>query len=312
LVDDLVAETVVLLGRSLPANIVIKLEPPETPCLVNVDPGQMENTLVNLAINARDAMPNGGRLYFSIRSRSLEDGDPIYDECPPPGDYVEFRVRDTGHGFGEEAKNRAFEPFYTTKSGGAGSGLGLSMVYGFVKQSGGYICLANAPEQGAEVCILLARVRDTTSAVAQPNQERPREQDTDNAWQGRLALLVEDDADVRQVLRNDLMKLGFVVLEAASGQEARPLLENVEDLYVMVSDVIMPGEIDGLELARMATQLDRRVRVVLMTGFTDHQAIGAMEMRNIPCHLLRKPFGREDLREAIKDSESEQDVSISN
>ena len=291
-IDGLVAETILLLGRSLPEHILIKQENAQQNCISDIDPGQLENALVNLAFNARDAMPRGGRLTFRVSVCDAPCGGQ-FDETPPPGNYVRIDVLDTGSGFTRDALQSAFEPFFTTKGGEAGSGLGLSMVYGFVKQSGGFILLDNRDPVGACISILLPQTQlnelpDTSDAAPQAVPQQ--------AWSNRLVLLVEDDQDVRKVVRRDLITLGFAVIEASSADEALPLLESIDELYLVVSDIITPGRHNGRDLAGYATQHKIGLPVLMISGFTEEsvtdQVTGSVG-------FLRKPFDREQLKAAI-------------
>lgn len=287
----LVEEGIELLKGGLPNNIEIEFDPANVECRAYVDASQLENVLFNLSLNARDAMPKGGTLRVKLRERWVQV--PLdYDEAVVPGDYLEIRVSDTGEGFSEEGLSRAFEPFFTTK-GGAGSGLGLSMVYGFVKQSHGYIRLDSVPGQGAEVRLLLPAV--PADYVADGGMESHIQLQGDG--EGRLVLLVEDDSDVRDVIREQLSGMGYAVVEAADGDEAQLLIESLPDLYALVSDVIMPGQIDGFELAALINRERPKARVVLITGYSFEQQVrGSTGARY---ELLRKPFAPEALKRAL-------------
>ena len=210
-----------------------------------------------------------------------------YDEAVAPGAYAEVRVEDTGSGFAADALPRAFEPFFTTKD--HGSGLGLSMVYGFVKQSGGYIRLDSEPGAGSRVLLLLPRTdepedRRTAQPLAPGAAIQP----------GELALLVEDDADVRQVVRDHLMGLGYAVLEAASAAEALELMDAVEGIALVLSDVVMPGPLNGVELARRVRDGHPAIQVVLMSGLPVDKAAES----GVP--VLQKPFSRQVLIETLR------------
>ncbi len=290
-IDDLVADTIVLLGRSLPGHILIKLETGDQPCFANVDAGQLENALVNLAFNARDSMPKGGRLTFKVSLTSDTQQEP-FDEPPDSADYVRIDVLDSGGGFTDKALHKAFEPFFTTKGGQAGSGLGLSMVYGFVKQSGGFIRLSNLESGGAQVSILLPQTHAPQSIEA---TIEPQEQ-LHQSWDSRLVLLVEDDSDVRKVVRRDLVSFGFSVLEASSADEAIPLVEHIDDLFMLVSDIITPGEISGTELAKLAVEQHPDLPVLLISGFTEESITQHLAGK---VHFLRKPFDKQQLKSAL-------------
>ena len=286
-VCTLVREMAVLLSRSLPATIALATPGPEETVWAVADPMQLENALVNLALNSRDAMPAGGTLAISVRPCAAPAAE--FDEPLTAGRYVEIQLRDTGNGFAPGAAARAFEPFFTTKA--LGSGLGLSMVYGFVKQSGGYIRIDSAPGRGTAITLLL------------PEAETPAAEDTPgalpdgalpSAWRGMLALVVEDDDDVRLVLRQQLMDFGLSVIEAASGEEAMELADQIDDLRLVVSDIVMPG-ISGLTLARHLRATRPDVQVILVSGFSteDHGEDEGLV-------ILGKPWEKNDLAAAIR------------
>jgi len=286
-VCGLVREMAVLLRRSLPATIAIGTPPAHTTAWAVADPTQLENALVNLALNGRDAMPEGGTLTVSVRLRDAAGGED-FDEPPAAGRYVEVQVRDSGCGFAPGAAARAFEPFFTTKA--LGSGLGLSMVYGFVKQSGGYIRIDSAPGAGTAITLLLPEAEapedmapaDTGAHGAPPS-----------AWRGMLALVVEDDADVRLVMRQQLVDLGLSVIEAASGDEAMELAGQIDDLRLVVTDIVMPG-VSGLALARHLRATRPEVRVVLVSGFSTEELDKGEGLV-----ILGKPWEKRELAEAI-------------
>lgn len=284
----LTRETAVLLRRSLPANIAVITPDHTAGCAWTVaDPTQLENALVNLSLNARDAMPGGGELEISVGLRERNFGRD-FDEPPIPRRYVEITVRDDGCGFAPGATARAFEPFYTTKS--FGSGLGLSMVYGFVKQSGGYIRIESEPGLGTMITLLLPEGAPPQPKAAEPaitlQPAAPR-------WDGRLALVAEDDADVRRVMRDQLMDMGFSVLEAGDGDEALALAEQLDDLALVVSDIVMPG-VSGLTLARRLKTERPDVRVILFSGFSIEEIDDAEGLV-----ILGKPWEKSQLAAAI-------------
>jgi two-component system, cell cycle sensor histidine kinase and response regulator CckA len=292
-VGALVGETALLLQRSLPQSIVVTTQiDPAQPCRAFVDQNQLVNALVNLGLNARDAMPDGGRLTLSARARAAAEGE-IFDEPTQAGSYAEIRIADDGCGFSPGALRRAFEPFFTTKT--QGSGLGLSMVYGFVKQSGGYIRIDSRP--GETVAVLLLPSPNFPASepqgaaadlgmIAAPART-PR-------WSGQLVLLVEDDDDVRDAMRGQLQDLGFSVVEACSGDEAADILGALDDLVLVVSDVAMPGRLNGLGLAELVEKTRPKVGVVLVSGFTETASGGRS--------VLRKPWDKTDLVDAIRHS----------
>ncbi|WP_136679624.1 cache domain-containing protein [Neptunomonas sp. XY-337] len=288
----LIEETIQLLHSSLPDNIALEFSQTSLDALPFVDPGRLEDALVNLAFNAKDAMPEGGKIHFSVANRDIDDA-PLYDEVVAPGRYVEITVTDTGNGFSETALHQAFEPFFTTKSGGSGSGLGLSMVYGFIKQSRGYIRIENHADQGS--CIHLLLPAQTVEAL----DPVPRDLHTEieNSYQGKLVLLVEDNPDVRKLVRQQLLDMGFDVIDAGSADEAVNLIPLLPELYAMVSDVMLPGERNGIELAQWLKAHNPSSHIILISGYSYQHSKGNLDPDFI---LLEKPFDSTDLRRAFE------------
>lgn len=299
-VASLIAGVAQLLSRSLPGNITLHCADAHDggyPALA--DPHRLEDAIVNMAINARDAMPDGGVLTLATAFRTLKHV-PKVDDALPPGDYVRITVSDTGTGMDADTLAHAFEPFFTTKPFGRGSGLGLSMVYGFVKQSGGAITLTSQPGRGTSVEILLPRARGVPVRLAEPAAaEAPAPQGG-----GELVLLAEDDEDVRRIVRRQLVELGYGVLEARDGAEASTLLGVVEDIRILVSDIVMPGGVDGRALAESARRLRPDLRVVLISGYSGPGDAAQREPGGVP--ILRKPFGLADLAAALVTGREEQ------
>ncbi|MEH6652211.1 MAG: cache domain-containing protein [Motiliproteus sp.] len=290
-VSALISDSLSLLEGSLPSNIKIVFKSSEqSPTFAYVDQSQLENALFNLALNARDAMPKGGELTFEVGQCQVTEAVQ-YDEEVAPGDYLQVSVSDTGKGFGSDCLSRAFEPFFTTKTGSS-SGLGLSMVYGFVKQSQGYIRIQSEPDEGACIDLLLP----TSDAEQSEHFLRlPADSDLNVSAAGKLVLLVEDNEDVRAVIVEQLITMGFAVIEAADGVEAMGLIDSLPDLYALVSDVMMPGGIDGYELAESVREIRPDTRIVLITGyaFDQHEQSAQRYL------VLRKPFRPEALQQAL-------------
>jgi len=290
-VPALIAGAAQLLRRSLPSHILLACaaEPGGWPALV--DPAQLENAIVNLVLNARDAMPTGGDLAIrtSYRRTDREDGE------LPAGDYVEVSVTDVGTGIAPEIRARVLEPFFTTKPFGAGSGLGLSMVHGFVRQSGGDLRIESEVGRGTVVTLRLPRAEGMAAPELPPYEPVPARD-----GRGQLTLLVDDHDDVRQALRRHLVELGYQVLEARDGDDARSLLSSVPDISILVSDVIMPGELDGIRLADHARRILPGIKIVLISGFARFAAAGCdwFDERRV----LRKPFGKDDLARALEEA----------
>jgi signal transduction histidine kinase/CheY-like chemotaxis protein len=291
-VNSLIANLLSLSRHSLPSAIRISTQPAPFELYTRVDPEQLEHAFLNLVLNARDAMPKGGSLVVHSASRLVHNTEAAALQLVP-GRYVEIRVEDNGTGMDEATRSRAFEPFFTSKQFGSGSGLGLSMVYGFVKQSGGAVNINSAPGKGTVVTLLLpASLAPTGSDVRQLRGPRA------SVGSPRLVLLVEDDADVRTVIRRQLNDIGHMVIEAAAGNEALAVIDNVPQISVLVSDVVMPGTMNGRHLADLARKKRPGLRVVLVTGYADGLDVQSARQRSFT--LLRKPCTKDELAAAIE------------
>ena len=257
------------------------------------DPNQLENVLLNLAINARDAMPDGGRLTISTRDVSLSEADVAGHDEARPGDYVEISVADTGTGMDEATRARAFEPFFTTKPLGQGTGLGLSQLYGFVRQSDGIVRLDSAPGQGTVVRLYLPRHKSVPS-----HEERPvPEAEPQEANAGETVLLVEDQDGVRAVIAEHLREFGYTVLEAADGAAALRLLRLGARADVLVTDVGLPGGLNGRQVADAARERRPGLPVLFITGYAD----GALDRQFAPgMEVIGKPFALDALAARIQ------------
>ncbi|WP_345794300.1 ATP-binding protein [Thauera sp. JM12B12] len=300
-VNELVLDMARMIRRSLPSTITISTASRDVDLRALVDPNQLESAILNLALNARDAMPNGGELRIECSLECIE-GAAAADLELPPGCYVQIAVADNGTGMDSATLTRVFEPFFTTKKFGLGSGLGMAMVYGFIKQSGGGVRIRSRQAVGTTVSLLLPqapRGREPGPEASPPAPdaavsgaalvpERPLE--------GRLVLLVEDDDKVRDVVRKQLSALGCAVLEAESGHEAADMVENIPAIALVLSDVVMPGGMDGRALARFVRRFRPGLPVVLMSGYAEKVQAG-LEDAAIP--VLGKPFTQECLLAAL-------------
>lgn len=298
-IGTLVANMTHLLQRSLTENVRIHTQLPSQPIHARVDPHQLENAVLNLALNARDAMPDGGDLTVRVSERHIPDSLSMITELPV-GDYVQIDITDTGSGIEPDALAKVFEPFFTTKPFGRGSGLGLSMVYGFVRQSGGNIRVRSTAGKGTVVTFVLPR----TEAAARVANIETAASTPVTVHKGPV-LLVEDEPEVRRVIRLQLSALGYPVLEAADGPEAAVLLENVPDVAILITDTIMPGGLGGRELALLARQLRPDLPVLLITGYASDGALDDVADIDVP--ILRKPFERKALEAALRSLESPQE-----
>ncbi|MEE4378846.1 MAG: PAS-domain containing protein [Candidatus Competibacteraceae bacterium] len=284
------SELVDFLRRTLGETISIETHIAEEVWNILADPNQLMNALLNLAINARDAMPTGGKLTIRGGNVTLDPDQTDLDASP--GDYVLLTVTDTGVGMSPEVAEHAFEPFFSTKDPGAGTGLGLSMVYGFVKQSGGHVRIQSQPGNGTAVEIYLPR----TSATAIDTMPEPKTDDGQPEGDETI-LLVEDDAEVRQFIHRVLDDLGYTVREAADGQAALDILAADRTIDLLLSDLVIPGRISGHDLLRVAQHRHPGIRVLGMSGYPDK---AAQERALLGCRMLDKPFQQQDLARAVR------------
>ncbi|NQV59523.1 MAG: PAS domain S-box protein [Alphaproteobacteria bacterium] len=298
--DQLVRGMEDLLVRTLGEAIEIKLNSSADLWPCEVDPGQLENALLNLSINARDAMPRGGRLTIETSNIVIDDAYAAAQDDVEAGEYVLLAVSDTGSGMAPEIIAQAFNPFFTTKGAGKGSGLGLSMVYGFVKQSGGHARICSEVGAGTTVKIHLPRsiggqgVAPGTSA--HPAANRPT---TDTGAHGEVIMVVEDDAEVRAVAVGFLSQLGYEVLEAGRADAALEKIAQNREINLLLADIILPGGMGGKELADRACELLPSLKVLYMSGYTGDPHIHPGPPGR-DGQLLMKPFGQADLAKKVR------------
>jgi signal transduction histidine kinase/CheY-like chemotaxis protein/ligand-binding sensor domain-containing protein len=283
-----------LLMRTLGEDIRIEVAVPDALWLCRADPSQLEQAILNLAINARDAMPAGGRLV--VECANLEADRAMADAHPglEPGQYVCIAVTDTGTGMPEGVAAKAFDPFFTTKEVGRGSGLGLSMVYGFARQSGGYVSIYSEPGQGTTVRTYLPRSVDDAEDIG-VDEPAP----AGIAGEGRSVLVVEDDPGVRQLLTELLSRMGFQVNSVEDGRQAVQILTDDVDFDLLLSDVVLPGGLTGLAVADHARSLTRPPAILFTSGYTEHQVLQGARLSESEA-LLEKPFTRATLIEKLQ------------
>jgi two-component system, cell cycle sensor histidine kinase and response regulator CckA len=283
-----------LLRRLIGEDVDLVSELSEIPTRVRADPLHLEQVLMNLAVNARDAMPRGGVLTLGTRVERLDVGDLAEHPQMPPGEYVLLTVRDNGCGMDAETRRRLFEPFFTTKEQGKGTGLGLSTVYGIVKQNGGYIWVDSEPGRGAEFRIYLPLVSEAADAdhLPPPVQKAPGGKET--------LLVVEDDDDVRRVLKDELQQFGYTVLDASNGGEALLFCERYPGtIHALVTDIVMP-HMDGYEVAERLRAVRPGLRALFISGYSDQAA--ARQSRGGPEDaFLAKPFTPGVLADRVRD-----------
>ena len=282
--NEIVAE----MGKMLPRLIGedIDLEIVMSPDLgrVKADPSQMEQVILNLGVNARDAMPNGGKL--KIETADVEIDEAFARRHPPmaPGPYVLLAVSDTGVGMDPETQTHIFEPFFTTKEVGKGTGLGLATVYGVVKQSGGYVWVHSEKGRGTTFRVYLPRVLQTAETLSAPaaSNEAPSGSET--------ILLAEDEKDVREIAREFLSLAGYKVLEARDGAAAMEIARGYQGpIHLLITDMVMP-KVGGRELAAQIADLRPEMKVIYMTGYTERSAVPNGESQKAV--MLTKPFTR--------------------
>jgi CheY-like chemotaxis protein len=276
-----------MLRRTIDQRIRIAVETPTSPLVCLADPGQLESALLNIAINARDAMPEGGTLTFRVAPSMLAPSPDAAGE-EAPAEHVDIAIADTGTGMSEAVLERAFEPFFTTKEAGRGTGLGLSTVYGFAKQSNGAVRLDSTPGAGTTVTLVLPRA---------PRGDANQEVDAGAASrlpEGLRVLMVEDDGEVRAVVQAFLYRLNCVVTACADGEQA--LLELTPDARfdLLLTDVALGAGMRGTDLAHEAVRRMPGLRVLLMSGY----ASGLIEAPP-QWELLRKPYTRAELAAAV-------------
>ena len=290
-VNALVGSMVRLLGRTLGATINVETISSDDAGVALVDPVALEAAVLNIALNARDAMPDGGRLIIRT-ARAPVLAPPEIDDDLKPGTYVTLALEDTGSGMSADIAARVFEPFFTTKAGGRGTGLGLSMVYGFTKQSGGTVTIASAPGHGTTVTMYLPVAGAQTSTAETDAGEM------EGRAAARTILVVEDETAVRNLVRRQLERLGHRVLMAENASEAMLLLQGPNAPDLLVADVVLPGGLNGLELVAAARVVRPDLPVIFMSGFSAVPE-SQQRIREFGAPLLAKPFTTLQLERAV-------------
>jgi CheY-like chemotaxis protein len=260
---------------------------------IKADPGRIEQVIMNLAVNARDAMQNEGKLTIETKNVYLDTEEISQSLSLEPGPYIKMSVKDTGHGMDEETRKRIFEPFFTTKEIGKGTGLGLSTVHGIIRQSGGDIVVSSVPGVGTTF--------DTYLPCVDENIEVRRiGDDGDELYVGtETILLVEDDEIVRNLVRDMLADQGYKVLEAANGKRALTILDNYrQTVHLLLSDIIMPG-MNGGELGSRVTELRPGIKVLFMSGYSD-EPLPVSGVTNLAAAFLEKPFTPDGLSQKVR------------
>src|SRR3984957_772422 len=293
--NSVVTENVRMLTRMIGEDIDLVMVPHQNLWHVRADSGQIEQVIMNLAVNARDAMPSGGKLTIETSNVTLDEEYARHHAPLRPGDYVMIAIKDTGIGMESETQSHIFEPFFSTK-GPKGTGLGLSTVYGIVKQSGGYIWVYSEVSRGATFEIYLPRVAsvEEVAQIAAPIEHQRVEPGTETI------LLVEDEANLRYLARQYLEKQGYRVIEAADGAVAMQIAVAHEAvIHLLLTDVIMPG-MNGRELAQRISEIRPNVKVLYMSGYTEN-VVGHNGTLDAGVRLLQKPFNLRDLKRIVRE-----------
>ncbi|MEW6720273.1 MAG: ATP-binding protein, partial [Thermodesulfobacteriota bacterium] len=281
--NDHIAEIQRMLVRLIGEKIELRTVAEERLGLVKFDPGQFEQILVNLVVNSRDAMPEGGRIAIETANVDLDDGYCSRHPYVRPGRYVMMAVSDTGHGMTEEVRTHIFEPFFTTKDKGSGTGLGLAMIYGSVKQEGGSIEVYSEPGLGTTFKVYLPRVE---AVLEQPKKEKPPDE---GRAPSETVLVVEDDDMVRKICVRTLAGRGYRVLEASGGKEALAALNGHPGrIDMLLTDVVMPG-MNGPELARRLRECYPEAVVLFASGYTE-DTITHQGVLEDGLHFINKPY----------------------
>ena len=293
--NKLVAGTCEILRRTLGETVSLEAKAADGLWRAYVDPNELENALLNLALNARDAMPNGGRLTFETANAVL---DPAYVAALPervePGPYVMIAVADTGVGMDLETQRRAFDPFFTTKDVGKGTGLGLSQVYGFARQSGGHVRIDSKPGEGATIRIYLPRRLGADEEIVAKGSNKPY-----GAVGDESVLVVEDDDSLRAYTAEILRELGYRVYEAPDGAAASASLRQLGPVDLLLTDIVMPGGVNGRQLADEAVKARPKLKVLFMTGYS-RNAIVHHGRLDAGVHMIAKPFSFHELAAGVR------------
>nr|WP_269439801.1 response regulator [Pseudomonas sp. CDFA 610] len=283
-----------LIQRSVNESIKLDMRLASDLWTAEADPNQLENALLNLVLNARDAMPDGGLLTVATHNRQLDKSFTNAHENLLPGDYVVLSITDNGCGMPEAVISRAFDPFFTTKPIGQGTGLGLSMIYGFSKQSHGHVAIKSEVGRGTTVELFLPRFKGN-----QDEDEQNFQSNAVYAKEGETVLIVEDDPAVRALVSEVLSELGYAFLEAGDSLAAVPILESGQRIDLLISDVGLPG-MNGRQLAEVARQLRPELKVLFITGYAEHAAARAGFL-DTGMQLITKPFAFDHLTSKVRE-----------
>ncbi len=282
-----------MIARSLTPEVEVDYILADDLWLTEINSGEFQDAILNLVINARDAMPNGGKLVIETSNRSITKDDASFNSEVDPGNYVQLTLSDTGMGMDKETREHIFEPFFTTKPEGKGTGLGMAMVYGFVKRYGGHINIYSEPDIGTSIRMKLPCTAAIPAAEINPVEENklPTGNET--------ILVVDDELDLLQLAEQYLRDLGYHVLSASNAAQALALLVKEDSIKLLFSDVIMPGGVNGYDLAQQATQLRPELKILLTSGFTS-KTMTHNGLSHFTTQLLNKPYRKDELAQRIR------------
>jgi|GEM_PF-3308689 len=300
LINQFIRDMKDLISKSLTVSISVELHLNEDVWLVDIDPGDLQDVIINLALNARDAMPDGGKLVIESQNKVLDETYTRRNPGSKAGEFVILSVSDSGYGMTAEVKEHVLEPFFTTKEQGKGTGLGLSMVYGFVERSGGHLEIHSKPENGTTIHLFLPRaeknlIRNQTVELV--------EFDSLSTGTGTI-LVVEDEEGLREIAVIYLDSLGYQTLTAENGDKALKVLNDGHDIDLLFSDVVMPGDMDGYQLAVIAHDQNPELKILLTSGFTKKRSklrnAEDAYLANLNDRILNKPYNLTELAMALK------------
>lgn len=293
--NELVVSITDMLRRALGEHITLSTSLARDAWPTRADPDQFQSAIVNLAVNSRDAMPGGGKLVIETRNVVLDADHSDYQSELQPGKYVRLSISDTGAGMEPAIRDRAFEPFFTTKEKGRGTGLGLAMVYGFVKQSGGHVTIYSEPGHGTTMNLYFPRSDAGTDHSLDPRKAV----DTTGPVRETI-LVVEDDPRVRQLTIKRLKLIGYEVLEASDGPTALEILKKSASVDLVFTDLIMPGGLSGRDVALRAREIKPEIKVLLTSGYAEELVRGD-DLQRAGLKVLRKPYQQADLTAALRE-----------
>jgi PAS domain S-box-containing protein len=293
-VNDQVIATTEMLRRTLGEHLMLSTSLAHSVWSIRADPGQFQSAVVNMAVNARDAMPEGGKLVIETRNIVLDSDHTDFHPELKSGQYVQLSISDTGSGMAPEVRDRVFEPFFTTKEKGRGTGLGLAMVYGFVKQSGGHITIYSEIGHGTTFNLYFPRA----DSVALATREKTKRYADPGATE--TILVVEDDARVRQLTITRLKLIGYQVLEAADGPKAIEILRRPHPIDLVFTDLIMPGGMSGHDVVARARELRPGIKVLVTSGYAE-ELVHADALESERVRVLRKPYQQAELVAALRE-----------